>query len=42
MMMVKENALTSGAATAPGAPIDGGESNGESAETPTGSEDDAD
>ena len=31
MMMVKENALTSGAATAPRAPIDGGESTAEPA-----------
>ena len=44
MAMVRANAspMLVGAATAPRASVDGGESNGESAETPTGSEEDAD
>ena len=38
MMMVKENALTSGAGTTPRAPVDGGESNGEPAEQSPGTD----
>jgi hypothetical protein len=38
MMMVKENALTSGATTAPRAPVDGSESNGEPAGQPPGTD----
>ena len=38
MMMVKENALTSGAATAPRTPVDSGESNGEPAEQSPGTD----